>query len=156
MTYCFFDTEIGRLTIAQKGNAISTIAFGEKVLPGEYKKTALSERAYMQLKEYFEGKRKVFDLPLAPEGTEFQLKVWKALMTIPYGHTACYSEIAQAVGNKKASRAVGAANNKNPIVIVIPCHRVIGKDGSLTGYGGGIDIKERLLELERENADRYQ
>ena len=148
MKYYVFDTRIGKLTIGENNGAVNIIAFGDKRLKGENKKTPLLEKAYLQLKEYFEGKRREFDLPLAPEGTEFQQRVWSALMTIPYGQTACYSEIAERIGNKKASRAVGMANNANPIVIVIPCHRVIGKDGSLTGYGGGLDMKKRLLEME--------
>lgn len=152
MTYYVFDTEIGKITIAEKKGAINIIAFGDKKLQYENKKTPLLEKAYLQLKEYFEGKRKVFDLPLAPEGTPFQKRVWQALLEIPYGQTVCYGEIAERTGNKKASRAVGMANNRNPIAIVIPCHRVIGKNGSLTGYGGGLDIKEKLLNIERENS----
>ncbi len=101
-----------------------------------------------QLEEYFAGTRKVFDLPLCPEGTDFQKRVWKALLEIPYGETRTYQEIAQKAGSPRGFRAVGMANHNNPIMIVIPCHRVIGKDGSLTGYGGGLDMKERLLKLE--------
>src|SRR5699024_8750818 len=98
-----------------------------------------------QLLEYFNGERKVFDLKLNPKGTEFQKKIWNELIKIPYGETKSYSEIAKNIGNPKACRAVGNANNKNPIGICIPCHRVIGKNGSLTGYAGGIDKKEYLL-----------
>ncbi len=101
-----------------------------------------------QLAEYLEGKRRVFDLPLRLEGSEFQKAVWEAVGRIPYGHTASYGEIAHLVGRPKASRAVGAANGANPIPIVIPCHRVIGSDGSLTGYGGGLALKTRFLALE--------
>ncbi|MSR92219.1 methylated-DNA--[protein]-cysteine S-methyltransferase [Inconstantimicrobium porci] len=106
-------------------------------------------KAVEQLNEYFQGKRKVFDLPLNAEGTEFQMKVWKALCDIPYGETRSYSDIAKAIGNTKAVRAVGGANNKNPIAIVVPCHRVIGKNGSMVGYGGGLPMKEYLLQLEK-------
>ena len=102
-----------------------------------------------ELEEYFAGTRQTFDLPLAPKGTAFQQKVWAALREIPYGQTRSYGEIAAIVGNPKASRAVGMANNQNPISILIPCHRVIGKDGSLTGYGGGTEKKKWLLELEQ-------
>lgn len=104
--------------------------------------------AIAQLKEYFNGKRHDFSIPLAASGTEFQNKVWLALMTIPYGETWCYKDLAIAVGNPKASQAVGGANSKNPISIIVPCHRVIGKNGSLTGYAGGVDIKQALLDLE--------
>jgi methylated-DNA-[protein]-cysteine S-methyltransferase len=101
-----------------------------------------------QLEEYFAGERREFDLDLAPKGTPFQLEVWSALREIPYGETASYREIAVAVGQPGAARAVGGANNRNPIAIVVPCHRVIGADGSLTGYGGGLPRKRRLLALE--------
>jgi len=102
-----------------------------------------------QLREYFAGDRENFDLPLAPEGTAFQRDVWKRLCDIPYGETISYGELARRVGNPKASRAVGLANGSNPIAIIIPCHRVIGSNGKLTGYGGGLPIKEKLLALER-------
>ena len=103
-----------------------------------------------QLKEYFNGERREFSIPLAANGTEFQNKVWQALTTIPYGETWCYKDLAIAVGNPKASQAVGGANGKNPISIIVPCHRVIGKNGSLTGYAGGVDIKQVLLDLENQ------
>jgi methylated-DNA-[protein]-cysteine S-methyltransferase len=102
-----------------------------------------------QLRAYFKGELKQFDLPLAPVGTAFQLKVWEALKTIPYGTLATYKSIAEAIGNPKAVRAVGGANGKNPLPIIVPCHRVIGADGSLTGFGGGLETKQRLIELER-------
>jgi methylated-DNA-[protein]-cysteine S-methyltransferase len=104
--------------------------------------------AVKQLREYFAGRRAEFDLPLAPEGTEFQRTVWRNLQDIPYGETISYGELAKRVGNPKASRAVGAANGQNPIPIVIPCHRVIGANGKLTGFGGGLPTKEALLALE--------
>lgn len=106
---------------------------------------------YDQLQEYFFGKRKTFDLPLAIEGTEFQIKVWKALSEIPYGTTCSYKDIAIKIGNCKASRAVGMANNKNPIPIIVPCHRVIGASGKLVGYAGGLNIKQKLLNVENAN-----
>lgn len=101
-----------------------------------------------QLAEYFAGERRVFDLPLAPEGTEFQRRVWQHLLTIPFGATESYRDVALALGQPTATRAVGAANGRNPISIIVPCHRVIGADGSLTGYGGGLPAKKFLLELE--------
>ncbi len=109
-----------------------------------------------QLMEYFAGGRRTFDLPLAPRGTEFQQTVWAALRRIPYGETLSYGELARRIGRPHASRAVGLANGANPLPIVVPCHRVIGADGSLTGFGGGLDIKRRLLALERAQAGRYQ
>lgn len=111
--------------------------------------TELLKKAGDQLTEYFQGKRKVFDLPLKPAGTEFQKKVWSALCTIPYGQTRSYGEIAAQIGSPKACRAVGGANNKNPIMIFIPCHRVIGADGSLVGFGGGLYAKKYMLDLEK-------
>ncbi|PKN74514.1 MAG: cysteine methyltransferase [Candidatus Cloacimonetes bacterium HGW-Cloacimonetes-2] len=110
--------------------------------------TALEQQVKEQLQEYFEGSRSSFDLPLAPEGTDFQKLVWEELLKIPYGESRTYSEIAVAIGRPKASRAVGNAINKNPIAIIIPCHRVIGKDGNLRGYAGGLELKEMLLRLE--------
>ena len=115
---------------------------------GEFKETDLIRKACLQLGEYLSGKRCDFDLPLAPQGTVFQKQVWNASCEIPYGKTITYRELAELIENPKAIRAVGAANGKNPIYIIIPCHRVIGSDGSLTGYGGGLEIKEKLLRLE--------
>ncbi len=112
----------------------------------------LHRKAAEQLREYFDGKRKVFDLPLAPVGTEFQMRCWDALLEVPYGETRSYGDIARAAGSPKGFRAVGMANNRNPIAMIIPCHRIIGSDGKLVGYGGGLDIKVFLLELERKNA----
>lgn len=103
-----------------------------------------------QLQEYFEGKRKIFDLPLAPTGTDFQIQAWNQLLHIPYGHTRSYGEQAAGLGDKKKARAVGMANGRNPISIVIPCHRVIGSNGALVGFGGGLDIKAILLRLEAQ------
>lgn len=108
----------------------------------------LLKKAVKQLDEYFAGKRKKFDLPLSMKGTEFQQKVWEALRAIPYGETRSYGDIAKAIGKPKAARAVGMANNRNPVSIIVPCHRVIGANGSLVGYGGGLKAKEFLLKLE--------
>jgi methylated-DNA-[protein]-cysteine S-methyltransferase len=109
---------------------------------------ATLDRARVQLEEYFSGNRKQFDLPLAPQGTPFQQEVWHTLATIPYGETISYAQLAQRIGKPTAMRAVGAANGRNPLPIVLPCHRVIGADGSLTGFGGGLPTKQFLLELE--------
>lgn len=120
----------------------------EEPKEGQQKTTELTKKTVLQLKEYLSGKRTEFDVPLKPQGTEFQKKVWEALLTIPYGQTRSYKEIAVQIGNEKACRAVGMANNRNPISIMIPCHRVVGADKSLVGYGGGLNIKVKLLNLE--------
>ena len=113
----------------------------------------MTRRAVKELEEYFQGKRKEFTVPCGPEGTDFQKRVWEAHTRIPYGVTRTYKEIAVEIGNSRASRAVGMANHKNPVPIIIPCHRVVGSDGRLTGYAGGLGVKEFLLNLERENCD---
>jgi len=148
-TYYTYTTTFGRITIESDGDAITGIKTEDNADPtGKNEKTTLTDITAIQLEEYFAGKRKIFDVPLNPQGTDFQCSVWKALQKVPYGKTRTYKQIAQAIGNPKACRAVGLANNKNPIWIIIPCHRVIGSDGSLTGYGGGIAMKKRLLKLE--------
>ncbi len=147
----FYDTEIGRLGIREDGENITHIYFSSKDINKDeiiIEESNLTKIAYIQIKEYIHGQRKSFDLPLNPNGTEFQKKVWKALTEIPYGEIRSYKEIASSVGNEKASRAVGMANNKNPIPIIIPCHRVIGSNKKLVGYAGGLDLKEKLLNLE--------
>jgi methylated-DNA-[protein]-cysteine S-methyltransferase len=140
--------------VEEEGGAIAKVFFGHNPPAGYTKgytktETPLIKKAAAQIDEYLAGKRKEFSLPLALHGTEFQKAVWQALQGIPYGETRSYKEIAAAVGRPKAVRAVGMANNRNPIVIIVPCHRVIGHDGSLTGYGGGLPLKQRLLELEQ-------
>lgn len=142
-----YDTKIGRITISADEENILEVSLRE--LEGEVKETLLIKRAFEQLNEYLDGKRKSFELPLAPKGTDFQKQVWDALLKIPYGKTASYKDIATAIGNKNACRAVGMANNKNPIMIIIPCHRVIGSNGNLTGYAGGLNIKKQLLDIEQ-------
>ena len=117
-------------------------------MQGAPEPTPLLLEACRQLREYFAGQRRSFQLPLAPQGTPFQQQVWQALAEIPYGETRTYGEIAEAIGRKGASRAVGAANHRNPLPIFIPCHRVIGANGSLTGYAGGLETKRFLLALE--------
>jgi methylated-DNA-[protein]-cysteine S-methyltransferase len=146
-----YRTKIGPVAIADNGTEITEVDVVSEDQTFEMNETDLLKSAAMQLNEYLEGKRKSFDLPLNPNGTEFQKKVWAALCDIPYGETRSYKQIAEAVDNPKGCRAVGMANNKNPIMIFIPCHRVVGSDGSLTGYAGGLDMKEKLLELEKEN-----
>ena len=120
------------------------------------KNTEFTDLVYNEIMEYLNGKRKSFDIKYQMNGTEFQKKVWKELINIPYAETRSYKEIAVAVGNPKASRAVGMANNKNPIAIIVPCHRVIGSDGRLIGYAGGLDMKRALLNLEKKHNGRYQ
>ena len=145
------ETPIGPMYFRANGEAVTALCFGS--VP-EDKSCALLDEAARQLREYFAGERRKFDLRLAPEGTAFQKRVWRALCDIPCGETRSYGQIAAAVGNSKASRAVGMANNRNPIAIIIPCHRVIGADRGLTGYGGGLDKKEFLLRHERRTCER--
>jgi len=148
------DTLIGPVTTVGEGDAIvgvymATIAHPPESI-GEPGDDPLLRRAAHQLDEYFAGTLQTFDLPLRPQGTEFQQAVWKALQDIPYGETASYGELARKIGQPTASRAVGLANGRNPISIVIPCHRVVGANGSLVGYGGGVERKRTLLDLEQE------
>lgn len=154
MNYSYFESPIGTLLIAGDHEVVRYIYFpkngrAEKPRPEwtESTRGPVAE-AMRQLREYFAGARTEFDLPLAPEGTEFQRGVWQRLREIPYGETISYGELARRIGNPQASRAVGAANGSNPIPIVIPCHRVIGSNGKLTGFGGGLPVKEALLALE--------
>jgi methylated-DNA-[protein]-cysteine S-methyltransferase len=148
------DSPAGRLRITATASGLASLSFvgeraAESVTWEQGAKTAriLRETAH-QLSEYFERKRRDFKLPLAPRGTEFQLAVWRGLRRIPYGTTISYGELARRLGNPESVRAVAAANGANPIAIIVPCHRVIGADGSLTGYGGGLRAKKLLLELE--------
>ncbi|WML34538.1 methylated-DNA--[protein]-cysteine S-methyltransferase [Clostridium sp. OS1-26] len=149
----FYQTEIGKIGIAENGIAITNLYFNEKTLPSdaEVVETDLLKEAGQQLLDYLSGKRKEFELPLSPVGTDFQQTVWKALQEIPYGETRSYGEIAKSINQPKAARAVGMANNKNPILIFIPCHRVIGANGSLVGYAGGMEVKKYLLAVEKTN-----
>lgn len=141
---------VGELTIAADDLGITAVAFpGDISVPKDAAANPLVREAERQLRAYFAGKLTRFDLPLNPSGTVFQKSVWQALCAVPHGATASYGEIAAAIGNPKASRAVGLANGRNPIAIVVPCHRIIGRDGSLTGYGGGLDRKRWLLAHEQ-------
>ena len=154
MSYRTISSSIGELTVVERDGALVGLYMTDhKPAPhletfGERDDDTLPQLD-AQLGEYFAGERTTFDLPLAPHGTEFQQTVWAALQEIPYGHTWSYGQLADHTGNPKASRAVGLANGRNPIGIVIPCHRVVGSTGSLTGYGGGLERKQALLELER-------
>ncbi|MGE8067722.1 methylated-DNA--[protein]-cysteine S-methyltransferase [Pseudomonas sp. NPDC089569] len=157
MTYTFLTlaSPVGELKLVANGSRLAAILW-ENDKPGRVRLGTMSEapgnpilqRTARQLREYFAGTRRQFELDLEFAGTEFQKKVWAALLTIPYGETRSYSQIADQIGNPAAVRAVGAANGKNPISIVAPCHRVIGASGKLTGFAGGLDAKERLLDLE--------
>ena len=153
ITYTEFDSPLGRLLLFGTTRGLSGIMMTRhRHFDGQQKNWQRDDArwrdASKQLVEYFAGKRRDFDIPLDVEGTEFQMKVWAALCTIPFGRTASYGDIARQIGNPKAVRAVGLANGRNPVSIVVPCHRVIGADGTLTGYGGGLDRKKILLDLE--------
>ena len=145
-----YETGLGSVTFIEEDGALLAISM-QRSLEGVEKETSLTKEAYAQLSEYLNGKRKTFDLPFKMRGTQFQLQVWNALLDIPYGETRSYKQIAEAIGNPKAVRAVGMANNRNPLLIIVPCHRIIGKNGSLVGYAGGLDKKEFLLRLENQN-----
>ncbi len=146
-TFYDYETIIGKIFIEADDNFLTQISF--RKLSGKRLETPVIKETITQLEEYFIKKRKTFDLPLKLEGTDFQKSVWNALLTIPYGKTATYKDIAKLIGNEKSSRAVGMANNKNKLPIIIPCHRVIGANGNLTGYAGGLEIKQKLLNLEK-------
>ncbi len=157
MYYCYLETSIGELLLAGDEDALSLVSFPE----GSMRRDPDDDWIYnekpfamvrQQLSEYFAGERKDFDLPLRLNGTEFQLSVLEALQQIPYGETTSYANIAERIGRPKAVRAVGAANGRNPVPIIVPCHRVIGSHGDLTGFGGGLDTKKALLRLEAEHS----
>jgi methylated-DNA-[protein]-cysteine S-methyltransferase len=151
LTYtAFYQSAVGSIKIVVMDKKVQSVSFQKKADNFLNDTHFLLTEVVHQLDEYFEGKRHEFDLPFAPQGTLFQKKVWNQLRQIPYGKTASYSDIAKAVGNGKAVRAVGAANKRNPIAIIIPCHRVIGSNGKLTGYAGGLWRKERLLKYEKK------
>ena len=161
MFYKIYDFEIGRILIVENEDYIikveflndKTYALDEKIFKaGTKKETLLIKKTKQELMEYFKMKRKIFDIPIKLDGTEFQVKVWTELLKLPYGETRTYLDIAKKIGNPNAARAVGMANNKNKIQIIIPCHRVIGSNKKLIGYAGGIKIKEKLLKLEKDNS----
>lgn len=144
------ETRLGTLWIEEDGKGICAVSFSEqKSAEAKEQDTPLLLEAAKQLKEYFGGARREFELPLSLRGTEFQRRVWNCLLQIPYGETRSYGEIAAMAGNPRACRAVGMANHQNPVAVIVPCHRVIGADGKLTGYAGGLHLKEALLLLEK-------
>lgn len=153
MDLSLFDTPLGWMGLAEEDGAIIRLylpnAPTPRIMPHE---TPLLAEGRRQLMEYLAGARSAFDLPLRLQGTDFQRQVWEALRSIPYGETRSYGQLAAALGRPGACRAVGMANHNNPIPILVPCHRVVGANGSLTGYAGGLDLKQRLLELERSSA----
>ena len=160
MRYSYTESPIGRLLLAGEDDGLSLIGFpgGKGCVrpePDWIESPAPFADAARQLDEYFAGDRHTFDLVLKPTGTPFQRAVLDALLTIPYGETASYRDIAEQIGHPNAVRAVGAANGRNPLPIVIPCHRVVGSDGSLTGFGGGLETKAALLRLEKENSGLF-
>lgn len=157
MYFCYMPSPVGRLTLAGDEAGLKRIDFESGEAPAGWQEDERSLReARHQLEDYFAGTRRSFDVPLLPAGTPFQQAVWQALLAIPYGETTSYGEIARRIGRPRAVRAVGAANGANPIPVIIPCHRVIGANGSLTGYGGGLPIKQRLLALERGEAGLFE
>ena len=158
MKYCYLDTDLGRLLLAGDASGVRLINFqsgksARRPEPDWVEDDQALAPVAEQLRSFLAGDREAFDLELRPEGTPFQLQVWSELATIPYGTTISYGELAERIGKPSAVRAVGTANGANPLPIVIPCHRVIGADGSLTGYGGGLEIKEKLLALEGARLD---
>ncbi len=148
----YIQTNLGKIGIIEDGVGITNLFFKNQIVPQNIieEKTPLLLKAEYQIRQYLKGERKIFDLSLSLKGTDFQIKDWNALLDIPYGETRTYKDIAIKIGNPKSCRAVGLANHKNPISIIIPCHRVIGTNGKLTGYGGGIQIKKYLLEIEKK------
>ncbi|WP_317854868.1 methylated-DNA--[protein]-cysteine S-methyltransferase [Chakrabartyella piscis] len=150
----YLESPVGRLLLVEEDGYLTYVSLHKE--PSEtmiFAETPLLLETKQQLEDYFIGKRKDFDLPMNPKGTQFQKKVWNALMEIPYGKTVSYGEIAKIAGSPKGARAVGMANHVNPIVVVVPCHRVIGSNGKLVGYGGGVDKKVYLLDLEETHMD---
>lgn len=150
--FAIYEFPFGFLKIEYKNNVVVSLIKVEMMT--EDQKNNFTDNVYSEIMEYLGGKRKTFSFECELIGTEFQKKVWRELANIPYGETRAYKQIAEAIGNEKAYRAVGSANNKNPIFIVYPCHRVIGTNGKLVGYAGGLDMKEALLRLEKENNDK--
>ncbi len=151
MSFAIYDSPLGKIRIDFDGNVVTFLKKLNEDVSDFGEKTPFSDSVYKEVIEYFEGKRKDFTFKYEMHGTDFQKRVWKALCNIPYGETRTYKDIAIAIGNDKASRAVGLANNKNPVTIVVPCHRVIGSSGKLVGYAGGLAMKEYLLKMEDEN-----
>lgn len=150
ITVCCYQSKIGRINISEDNEGICGVSICTSNECSHLSQSKLKDETFRQLTEYLQGKRKSFNVKLSLKGTEFQKSVWKQLLNIPYGETRSYGEIAALIGNAKASRAVGMACNRNPVMIIVPCHRIIGKKGCLTGYAAGIDLKEKLLDMEME------
>ena len=146
-----YNTSIGKINIVEEDGFLTDVCISENFVieDATIKETTLIKETIGEINDFLAGRRREFDLPLLPKGTEFQKKVWRELQNIPYGKTCSYKDIAEKIGSPKAARAIGRANNKNPIILIIPCHRVIGSDGRLVGYGAGLELKERLLALEK-------
>lgn len=153
MNYYIYKNYFGKFIILERDGFIIGLSTDERDIPDDFKefKSDLIKSCVEELEQYFKGELKEFTIPISFKGTEFQESVWNALLNIPYGETRSYQDIAEIVGSKKAVRAVGGANNKNPLMILIPCHRIIGKDGKLVGFGGGLELKSELLNLESTN-----
>ncbi len=157
MFYDFFENDVvGTLILVGDQSGLHKVNFQKGSAPIPVEKDWIRDPVFFnlvkdQLQSYFSGNRTHFDLTLAPRGTVFQLKVWKALRSIPYGQLVTYKQIAERIGNPKTMRAVGGANGRNPLPVIVPCHRVIGSNGKLTGFGGGLDIKQRLIDFEKQN-----
>ena len=150
------ETPIGVLKLTSDEKSLKSISFDAEIMENGPELPEVLHNTQKQLEEYFFGNRRQFDLPLDPDGTAFQHKIWKQLSEVPYGSTKSYIEIARAMGSESSSRAVGMANGRNPIPVIIPCHRIIGHDGRLTGYAGGVDRKRWLLLHEQQNSDNGQ
>jgi methylated-DNA-[protein]-cysteine S-methyltransferase len=150
MRYAVINTPLGPLTLGSTEKGLSAVNFGRRIPPEGVVDEAVNRPFIDQLSEYFQGTRTHFDCALDFEGTPFQMSVWRALLEIPYGQTRSYGDIAKSIGKPGAARAVGMANHVNPIAVVIPCHRVVGQNGSLTGYAGGLDLKQKLLSIEQQ------
>ena len=150
MFYETYSSPVGPITLTSEGTGLTGLHTGKFRIPaGWQRKPEMFKQAVLQLDRYFAGKLERFDVPLDLKGTAFQLKVWNAMLDIPHGETLSYGELAQRIGFPKAARAVGQASGRNPVAIIVPCHRVVGSNGSLTGYGGGLERKAALLDLEK-------
>jgi methylated-DNA-[protein]-cysteine S-methyltransferase len=148
MRFAVMNTPLGELTLTSTEKGLAAVDFGRRVPQGAIANLAANRTFIRQIEEYFQGQRTQFDFPLDFKGTEFQMAVWRELLQIPYGQTRTYGDIAKKLGRPGAARAVGMANHDNHLPIVVPCHRVVGHDGSLTGYAGGLHIKQQLLNIE--------
>lgn len=161
VNYTTYDSPVGKLLLLGQAETLCGLYFPNHkhppaIQPDWRRSSKPFDQARRQLDAYFAGQRKTFDLPLLPQGTDFQLRVWQQLREIPFGQTQSYGELARRVGNANASRAVGAANGRNPIAIIVPCHRVIGAAGQLTGFGGGVDTKRWLLDHEQQYSSLFK